>query len=969
MNVRTRLLLPAALCAVAVSVEAKPITASEAKTAAVALAEKIGDNAAAITLASADNAPYYIYSRGTGRGYIIVSGDDRTAEIIGYTDSGDFDYASLPDPLKEMLDAWAAKIAKLQAVADEATTAQKRAARRKVETFKQAWNSVEPLVTTHWHQSNPYNLYCPYGVDDDGNTYKSITGCVATAASQIIYYFRKDNPATTLYDTPTYSYGAPVTVSIPKGTPILYNLMLLKGNGTAKQDSAVALLNYVIGTSSWLTYGKSTSGQASDAGNALSGQFNLSNNMVYKSSYSQTGWEQLIYRNLKTRRPLLYTGVNENQGGHAVVLDGYQASTGLYHFNFGWGGQGDGYYTVDDETGMNSFNGSQSAVEWITPVSPSLTAAIERVERFYENAQNTITVTVDNNGTLDFTGIKIYASTSSTLPNNPIYTSEDAIPSGGSMTFSTQYRPTNLRDVYVFVCDASRNILDSCHVAVSETQADLHLNSISVDAGTTVVEAEGMKLPRVNNTTVNVSVSLTNGAGGSFCQPYFKYVLEKYDTAAKDWVSDKNKWITTMQFEPGESRDTVLTIEGLVAETIYRVYIDKTIRTSSKGQLVYDTPDSIVCFTVMNPDLTCSVTGRKAVVGGTWNATAFADLAVGDSVLVYDMTGVSELDEKPAASARNAVIITDAAISGAANVVRADGSCDSLVIAAGHAFSPLMEIKAGVATLLLPMDDEPGLWNDVLVPFHAAVPSGMQVRTVDGLTSTSLTLTNISDIPALTPVLYMKDRQSLKSIEAIDVVVSADTIGTYCDGLFVGSTVGYVCDGTQYLLGLNSSNIPTYLVADAGAEVAPFATMLYGKSHSGHRALSKLSLDRSYMNLADSLSAAYDALAANAADKTQDAVDALEQAIADAEAFFTAASASDASDVNAVCDALSTAMQQFLGSVSGIEDVTVGACVSAADVPTEVYDINGRKLSADTLLPRGLYIIKRGDSVRKVVVK
>lgn len=969
MNVRTRLLLPAALCAVAASVEAKPITAGEAKTAAVALAEKIGDNAAAITLASADNAPYYIYSRGTGRGYIIVSGDDRTAEIIGYTDSGDFDYASLPDPLKEMLDAWAAKIAKLQAEDDQTTTAQKRAARRKVETFKQAWTSVEPLVTTHWHQSNPYNIYCPYGVDDDGNTYKSITGCVATAASQIIYYFRKDNPATTLYNTPTYSYGAPVTVSIPKGTPILYNLMLLKGNGSAKQDSAVALLHYVIGTSSWLTYGKSTSGQASDAGTALSGQFNLSNNMVYKSSYSQTGWEQLIYNNLKTRRPLLYTGVNESQGGHAVVLDGYQASTGLYHFNFGWGGQGDGYYTVDDETGMNNFCGSQSAVEWITPKSPSLTAAIASVERFYQNAQNTISVTVDNDGTLDFTGIKIYASTSSTLPNNPIYTSQDAIPSGGSMTLSTQYRPTSLRDVYVFVCDENRNILDSCHVPVSETTADLHLNSISVDAGSTIVEAEGMKLPRVNNTTVNVAVSFTNGESGSFCQPYFKYVLEKYDTAAKEWVSDESKWITTMQFESGETRDTVLTIDGLVAETIYRVYIGKTVRTSSSGKLIYDTPDSIVCFTVMNPDLTCSVSGRKAVVGGTWNATAFGELAVGDSVLVYDMTGVSELDAMPAVSARNAVVVTDVAIAGAANVVRSDGTCDSLVIAAGYAFSPLMEIKAAKATLLLPEDDEPGLWNDVLVPFPAAVPSGMQVRTVDGLTSTALTLTNISDIPALTPVLYMKDRQSLKSIEAADVTVTADTIGTSCDGLFVGSTVGYVCDGTQYQLGMNSSNIPTYILADAATVVAPFATVLYGTSHSGHRVLAKLTLDRSYINLADTLSSAYDVLAANAADKTQDAVDALEKAIADAEEFFNAASASAASEVNAVSDALSEAVQQFLGSVSGIGDVTFGAGVSPAAVTAEVYDINGRKLSAGAPLSRGLYIIKRGDSVRKVVVK
>lgn len=102
-------------------------------------------------------------------------------------------------------------------------------------------------------------------------------------------------------------------------------------------------------------------------GNSISSEFNLQNDYLYKGSYSQSGWEAMIYANLSSGRPLLYSGSNPTSGGHAVVLDGYQSSTGLFHFNFGWGGQGDGYYTVNDSTGMNGFSSDQAVLANITP--------------------------------------------------------------------------------------------------------------------------------------------------------------------------------------------------------------------------------------------------------------------------------------------------------------------------------------------------------------------------------------------------------------------------------------------------------------------------------------------------------------------------------------------------------------------------------------------------------------------------
>ena len=167
-------------------------------------------------------APYYIFSRGAGKGFVIVSGDDSTAPILGYTEQGDFVWDELPEQLQQMLKAWEQAIGETQKaprrVGPRRSVSERlEAARRGVESFKEKWEDGPVMCQTHWHQSSPYNDLCP--MSEDG-TKRAVTGCVATAASQIIYYFRKDNPAELQYNTPTYSYGFPVVESLPKGTPV-----------------------------------------------------------------------------------------------------------------------------------------------------------------------------------------------------------------------------------------------------------------------------------------------------------------------------------------------------------------------------------------------------------------------------------------------------------------------------------------------------------------------------------------------------------------------------------------------------------------------------------------------------------------------------------------------------------------------------------------------------------------------------
>jgi len=72
-------------------------------------------------------------------------------------------------------------------------------------------------------------------------------------------------------------------------------------------------------------------------------------------------------------RPVLYSGQSTSAGGHAWVCDGYNSSN-FMHFNFGWSGYSDGYYSVDVVNplvgtggGGGNFNADQTIIVGIVP--------------------------------------------------------------------------------------------------------------------------------------------------------------------------------------------------------------------------------------------------------------------------------------------------------------------------------------------------------------------------------------------------------------------------------------------------------------------------------------------------------------------------------------------------------------------------------------------------------------------------
>ena len=967
---RIRLTITAIFCcALTFQSFADPVTKSQAQALASSFVQSLDGtsimrtsvktNAPRRVAANDTLAPYYVFSRGAGKGFIIVSGDNCSAPIIGYTESGDFDSGNLPQALTDMLNGWSELISKAQAAGAKPRATMTAA--KGVMRVSSMQQNIDPLMKTLWSQGSPYNDICP---TITSNGQRALTGCVATAAAQIIYYFRKDNPDTLFYDTPTYGYGdAPVTTSLPKGTKIDYANMLLSGSGTAIQNNAIATLMFAIGSSSWLSYGSSTSGQIAKAGEAMNSQFHLSSTCIYKSGYSQATWEQTIYNTLIEGKPILYSGVHPKNGGHAVVLDGYQPSTNLFHFNFGWGSNSyNGYFTVDDSTGMNGFYGQQGMCYNVTPWQQNISGKISTIKSFYQKCSNTINVSITNNSTIAYSGVYLYCTTGTTLPTtvnaNDLTT---VIPSGetGSITFT--YKPTLVKTYHIYLCDSKRNILDSCSVTPSPTVAALHLNEIRIDAGQNSETIDGITFHTVNNTTANIKVNLTNGEGGSFCQPSIKCDLYKYDTAAKAWEATPTvtKTISAITFNEGETKDTTFTFVFLTPGTYYQAIMNHTVTAGLKSNISFDTVDSVTYFTVRNSDLAISIDNHKAVVTGTWDATAFKKLATNAGICSYDMTTVKDFSSQPEARNPNALFYGPNNIQGAYNVI-ANGICDSLIINKSYNFIPMLAFKATKARFNI-SDAQVGEWSDLILPFAVSSHYGTQACRICGFKSAMAKFEDLKEIPAMTPILYMIDHISRNYFSAENVEISTDTIAKAVNDSVIGYTYSTTIPDTHMSMGYSTTLYPSYLNVNKGASVSPFRTAVTAIAYDIN-AVRSISMDHQYAMLADSISKAkdiYNSIFCNNTDLRRTFTDSIKVA----EDGFTSRSLLTSSEVSRQYRNISLAIKNYVNGVATgiirVEDDQNNAVI-------EYYTITGIRISEPQ---KGINIVRQGQKIRKIIIK
>jgi len=286
-------------------------------------------------------------------GFVIISADDVYTPVIGYSFEGGFSLDNAPAHYRGFILNYAEQV--------------KFARENNIQAspeFEVAWNElrqedvtymtvtrdrdVEPLLHHNWDQGSPYNILCPE--DPAGPGGHVWVGCVATAMAQIMYYWRYPEVGTGqhCYTPGNMSYGQQCAYY----GQTHYNWEGMNNSIDNRNPYPNAELQYHCAVSVNMNFSPDGSGSQSYLVPGSLNSYFQYNSAQYKEkqNYTLTNWIALLKADIDQGYPLYYSGYNPSQGGHAFVCDGYQGDN--FHFNFGWSGSGNGYYTLSDVGGF-----------------------------------------------------------------------------------------------------------------------------------------------------------------------------------------------------------------------------------------------------------------------------------------------------------------------------------------------------------------------------------------------------------------------------------------------------------------------------------------------------------------------------------------------------------------------------------------------------------------------------------------
>lgn len=310
----------------------------------VNISKKAAKNLKTRAAATITQQPYYVFNDDTGKGFVVVAGDDKMGEVLAYSHEVSIDMANLNPEARYLFDSYRQvyeELGKNKTLTTRAGAATKAA------------DAVQPLLKSKWGQDYPYSKQTQY-----------VTGCVATAVAQVMYYHKwpaqgkGQESYTVKFDNTVRS--ADFTKSHYDWDNMLpdYN----RRNVTTKQEDAVALLMNDVGIATNMQYTDRASGtQSYMAERALRNYFDYDASMVTRSYEGVDNFIEIVKNELRNGFPLYISGDSKTGGGHAWVCDGFDEED-KFHMNFGWNGQANGYYslaTLSVTSTGSEFNGAQ----------------------------------------------------------------------------------------------------------------------------------------------------------------------------------------------------------------------------------------------------------------------------------------------------------------------------------------------------------------------------------------------------------------------------------------------------------------------------------------------------------------------------------------------------------------------------------------------------------------------------------
>ncbi len=308
----------------------------------------------------------YAVNFSTG-GFVLIAGTTASIPVLGYSFEGSYNGEALPPSFEAWLEGYKMQVNDL--------------AERNIQpTFEiqQKWDElinyspgiqsmpgtitqVSPLLTSTWDQGARYNELCPQASGGPGGHVWA--GCVATAMSQVINYWRFP-----LQGSGSHGYYSDYGYLFVNFGESNYDFNQMNNNIAGENNYEMAEIQYHCGVAVDMMYSPSGSGAYSwDAVQVLEENFGYSSqiSLELKEDYSNSEWAGLLMENLDNGWPMYYHGFGS--GGHAFNVDGYQG-TEYFHFNWGWSGSYNGYFYLNNlNPGGNNFTEGQGAIVNFVP--------------------------------------------------------------------------------------------------------------------------------------------------------------------------------------------------------------------------------------------------------------------------------------------------------------------------------------------------------------------------------------------------------------------------------------------------------------------------------------------------------------------------------------------------------------------------------------------------------------------------
>ena len=344
------------------AVFAQPVTQQEAATVAERFLASQGKTleSCAKTVGAPQSPALYIFN--AENGFVVVAGDKNVQPILSFSDQQRYNDSDVVPPFEMWINHYATQIEQIrrEQIAQPQYVDYWQSILDDAPAFRSG-DSVNPLMLSKWDQGEYYNYYCPK--DNAGQNGHVVTGCVATAMGQLLYYYRFPQTGTGGYSYTDEHYG--VQSADYGNTTYDYNAMC---DVPTCINTEISKLIYHCGVGVDMHYGPDGSGMTNhSAARVLRTYFKFSpeTEYLYRDS-TDLNWDSVIVSHLNRNMPLYYAGWSvPNINGHGFICDGYKTvdSNYFFHFNFGWSGYMDNYYYTNSLfVGSYNFNLAQELI-------------------------------------------------------------------------------------------------------------------------------------------------------------------------------------------------------------------------------------------------------------------------------------------------------------------------------------------------------------------------------------------------------------------------------------------------------------------------------------------------------------------------------------------------------------------------------------------------------------------------------